>query len=325
MIELVKSSDMLKIMGFLIISGFITLISSCTATTDRGEMLSESNIRRLPPAPLPQYRVGTKYVYSNGTWETVSRVGPEGVTWINHRGYESKGLSDFTYKRLKWQAKDRHGMREYNQTKFWFDEETTTLWPLQPGNKTRYDENGRFFTSSGIDRSYDSYWSCEVKGTEKISIVAGDFDTWKITCKRYPNSYRSSSKVREYRTWYYAPAINHWVLEVRDYNGYRENRRKELAAVLPDVSTFTGQEENVVSIKKQFQNTLESNQKEDTAMWRSSQDQLLVAITPKRIFRLGNGDVCRQYDQVFAEAGMAYQYPGIACRNDEGRWIVPRR
>lgn len=325
MIELVKSSTMSKVMTVLVVAGFITLISSCAATTDRGELLSESNTRGLPTAELPQYRVGTKYVYSNGTWETVSNVGPEGVTWINHRGFESTGSPDFTYKRLKWQTKDRHGMRKYNQAQFWLNEKTTTLWPLQPGNKTRYDEYSRVFTSSGIDQSYDAYWSCEVEGTERISVVAGDFDTWKITCKRYPNSFRSTSRVREYRTWYYAPAINHWVLEVRDYNGYRENRRKELAAVLPDVSTFMAQEEDVVSIKKQFQNTLEANQKEDTATWVNSQGQLLVSITPKGLFRIGNGDVCRQYHQVFTEAGMAHQYPGIACRNNEGRWVVPRR
>ncbi len=312
-------------MAVLVAAGFITLISSCAATTDRGELLSVSNTQGLPPAQLPQYRVGTKYVYSNGTWETVSKVGPEGVTWINHRGFESTGSSDFTYKRLKWQTKNRHGMRKHNQAQFWLDEETTTLWPLQAGNKTRYDEYSQVFSSSGVDQSYDSYWSCAVEGTERISVVAGDFDTWKITCKRYPNGFRSTSRVREYRTWYYAPAINHWVLEVRDYNGYRENRRKELAAVLPDVSTFIVQEEDVVSIKKQFQNTLEANQKEDTATWVKSQGQLLVSITPKGLFRIGNGDVCRQYHQVFTEAGMAHQYPGIACRNNEGRWVVPRR
>ena len=73
------------------------------------------------------------------------------------------------------------------------------------------------------------------------------------------------------------------------YNGYRENRRKELAAVLPDVSTFIVQEVDAVSIKKQFQNTLEANQKEYTATWVDSQGQLLVSITPKGLFRIGNG------------------------------------
>lgn len=309
----------------LLISVSLILATSCAATRDQQVRLSSSNYLGLAPAPLPQYKPGTKFVYSNGTWETVTQVISDGVTWTNHRGDKSTGLPDFTYKRHTWQTKKRQGNRKYAQTKFWVGVTTKTLWPLKPGNKTRFDEYGRWSDSSGVERDYDSYWSCEVKGTERISVVAGDFDTWKITCKRYPDRFRSTSKTREYRTWYYAPSINHWVLEVRDYNGYRENRRKELAAILPDLDFFAEQDEDLVSLKKQFQNTLETSKKGITDIWQNPRGQIFVSMTPKKSFRLGNGNVCRQYQQVIGNGSYTYQFPGIACRNDDGRWIVPRR
>lgn len=308
-----------------LIAAISLIISSCAATRDQEVTSSPLNQLALDPAPLPHYKPGTKFVYSNGTWETVTQVGTDGVTWTNHRGDQSTGLSDFTYKRHTWQTRDRQGNRWYDQTKFWLGETTTTLWPLQPGNKTRFDEYGLWSDSSGVERDYDSYWSCEVKGTEKISVVAGDFETWKITCKRYPNRFRSTSKTREYRTWYYAPSIDHWVLEVRDYNGYRENRRKELAAILPDLGSYAEQDEDIVALKKQFQNTLETSKTGIPDIWENPRGQLFVSMTPKKSFRLGNGNVCRQYQQVIGTAGYANEYPGIACRSKEGRWIVPRR
>lgn len=313
------------ILKFIYLTGLVFLVSSCASTAPTNMTPTESNKLGLEPAPLPRYQVGTKFVYSNGTWETVAGVTNNEVEWINHRNNQSAGTADFTYKRSRWQTRDRHGQRQFSQADFILGEMTTTLWPLKPGNKTRYDEIGTWYTESGAERNYDNYWSCEVLGTEKVSVAAGDFDTWKITCKRYPNKFRSTSKTREYRTWYYAPSINHWVVEERDYNGYRENRRKELAAVLPDLSNYTNREGELVSIKKQFQNTLESAGRENTNIWKNSDNKLIVGITPKRAFRDVNGGICRQYEQVFTEAGTVYEYPGIACRNDKGRWIVPRR
>ena len=301
------------------------LVTSCAASRNQEMLATGSNSLGLPPAPLPHYEAGTKFVYSNGTWETVMEAGPEQVAWINHRGNLSTGYPDFTYKRNTWKTRDRQGTRSYSQSDFWLQEATRTLWPLKSGNKTRYDEIGWWSSSSGMERGYDSYWSCEVMGTERISVAAGDFDTWKITCRRYPDKFRANRKTREYRTWYYAPSINHWVLEERDYNGYRKNRRKELAAILPDLDSFTEKVEDVVSLKRQFQNTLESSKTGITDIWENPRGQLYASMTPKKSFRLENGNICRQYHQVIGSAGNTYEFPGIACRNGAGRWAVPRR
>ena len=285
----------------------------------------QTNTLGLKASPLPKYRPGTTFVYSDGSWETAIKVGSEGITWRNHRGSISTGSQDFIKKRFKWQTKNRYGYREFKKTSFIMSPPAPSIWPLEIGNKTRFDEIGRWFDEYGIEHRYDSFWSCEVKGTERISVGAGDFDTWKVTCRRYPDKFRATSKTREYRTWYYAPIIKHWVKEVRDYNGYRKNRMKELVAVLPDLQTFTTDENDILSIQKQFQNALEANQVGDTNVWENFDQQLVIGVTPVQSFKHPDGGICRQYLQVLAKEGLPYEFPGIACRNGRGRWTVPRR
>lgn len=322
MIRLNWNSTRLKIPGCKLIGIFLPLLVLCVCVP---HAVAQNTIPGLKNAPLPKYRAGTKFVYSNGTWETVLKVSSEGVTWKNHRGSISTGSPDFTYKRFKWQTKDRYGYRDFEQTRFLMAPRTTSLWPLAVGNKTRFDENGRWFDEFGYEHLYDSFWSCGVMGSEKVSVGAGEFDTWKITCKRFPDKFKSTSKVREYRTWYYAPAINHWVLEVRDYNGFRDNRRKELVAILPDLQTFTADQADTLLVQKQFQNALESNPNGQTNVWENFQQQLVIGVTPVKSYRHGDGGICRQYNQIIAKEGLPYEYPGIACRTSQGRWRVPRR
>jgi len=64
------------------------------------------NTLGLKTAPLPKYQAGTTFVYSDGSWETVIKVGPDGITWRNHRGSISTGSPDFIQKRFKWQTKN---------------------------------------------------------------------------------------------------------------------------------------------------------------------------------------------------------------------------
>jgi len=86
-------------------------------------------------------------------------------------------------------------------------------------------------------KSYRVNWTCEVIGTERVAVMAGQFDTWKIACKRYNNSKNHSrARVKETRTWNYAPEIEHFVLTERQNPGRKAARRLELLAVLPPLS-----------------------------------------------------------------------------------------
>jgi hypothetical protein len=56
---------------------------------------------------------------------------------------------------------------------------------LRAGNAASYSETGTWIGKGGAESSYRAVWSCAVTGTERVSVMAGDFDTYKIVCKRY--------------------------------------------------------------------------------------------------------------------------------------------
>ena len=63
---------------------------------------------KLPPnqaAPMPGYKQGTKFIYSDGTWETVISVNNGLVTWQDYREKVYTSSPDFTYRPISWQSK----------------------------------------------------------------------------------------------------------------------------------------------------------------------------------------------------------------------------
>jgi len=311
-------STILKLVLLLILAG-------CSVPGGHTDSAMNTTIPHMNTAPLPHYQVGTKFIYSNGTWEKVVETGPDWVKWVNQNKNISTGSPDITYKRTNWQTSRRQGSRTFNQVKYWLGTPASTLWPLAAGNVTTFDESGIWYAEDGEEHRYNSFWRCKVEGTETVSVAAGDFETWKITCARYPDNLRyPGSRAREYRTWNYAPVIGHWVLEIRDYNGFKSNRRKELIAVVPDLNAVTSDEDEIRQVRKQFQNVLEGRRKNMPYILAGAKSDLAVTITPKKTFRRTGGAVCRQYVQNITVEGSDHDYFGIACRGPGGGWRIPR-
>ncbi len=274
---------------------------------------------------LPQYQVGTKFVYSDGSWERVVSVNPDSVEWVNNKGYQYKGTPDFTYKPFQQKRKSQTLNRTFAHTSYLFTEPTTTLWPLAEGNETRFEEFTEKVTKRSLKES-DNFWRCSVKGAEQISVVAGTFDTWKITCARYSNRWKyPSAKSREYKTWYYAPDVQHWVLQVRDFTNRRPTKTKILVAVMPDIEKITqSNDELAQQIRGHFQTTLETKKTGVKTTWINQQSGLTVQTYPKKVFKHTTGVFCRQYTQTFKKGAEVDRYFGMACRNEDGQWKIPR-
>lgn len=301
-------------------------ISGCADYLYQSKLTPEANTLGLKPAPLPKYQAGTKYVYSNGTWERVVETGKGYVKWRNHKGNISIGSADFTYKRHTWQTEKRKGTRSFRHTPDLLAGPTSSLWPLKVGNVTKFEEFGKWYEGKKQPKIYDSFWRCRVMGTEKIEVAAGTFDTWKIACERYPDdaSY-PGPKIKEVRTRYYAPMAGHWVLETREYNRLKPSKRKELVAILPNLKKVTRTSSNLRQVKKQFQETLEDQNRNVASIWSGSKADLVVSITPRKSFRHDSGAVCRQYSKKISMKGNDKEYFGIACRNSKGLWKIPKR
>jgi hypothetical protein len=293
------------------------LVSGCTtAPRSSGPMLNS--------APIPSYEVGTTFVYSEGKWEFVMDTSTETVTWRDYRNYVSSGPPDFTRRRTKWETKTRSGTRQYGPRDDLIGYNNITLWPLRAGNRATYSETGTWMDKDGLSATYESQWSCEVPGTERVSVMAGEFDTWKIVCKRYyVSKSKSRSNLREVATWYYSPQVGHYVLKTSKYYYQKKSQRQELLAVLPPLKEFPA--EARLKMARNFQHALEFNKRGQSVSWSYQKLKIAGDVTPVDTFKTPDDSYCRRYVQRLNLAGSHRTYYGLAVRGADGVWVVPRR
>lgn len=306
--------------------GLGQLLTGCVGPKPVGQPLQSG---AMAAAPLPRYQEGTTFVYSDGSWEQVTGIEGGQVSWVSQQGHPSAGVADFTYPRSQWQNANSKGTRRFVEDQSVFAGGSPSLWPLTNGNSTSFMEYGETTDAKGTGqaKTYDNYYRCSVDGAEAVTVGAGTFDSWRITCIRYSdNSAAARKRPWEYRSWYYAPTINHWVLELRDFtSGSSEDKRKELVAVMPDLTGYTTSSGTLLDIKRHFQDVLENSSSGKPVRYVATSENLQVTTTPVKTLRHSAGQVCRQYEQLIAANGRSDSYFGTACRETSGIWKVPRR
>lgn len=306
---------------FLILIAIVTFISLTSYGVTTAQQYTG---KKLNTAPLPVYQKGMTFVYSDGSWETVVASSPDKVTWRDHRGYVSSGSADFTRRRAEWQSKTRQGTRQFEPRKDLWVKHKLSLWPLQIGNEAGYAETGVWQRRGEPENAYQANWSCEVAAKERVSVMAGEFDSWKIVCKRYTGKRVSAkSRIREIKTWHYAPEVGHFVLTTRQYYTGKSPKRLELVAVLPPTEDLSA------SVKRryqsQFQKALEFKKSGESLKWSHPSGGVSGEIMPTGTFRLERGQYARRYVQTLNRPQGQQVYYGMAVRDAKGRWVVPRR
>jgi hypothetical protein len=273
---------------------------------------------------LPTYEPGTTFVYSSGIWETVEAVEGVYVTWRNHREHVSVTSRDFTYRPFKWETRTRQGTRQVRARKDLFARASrSSLWPLAVGNQARYFETGRWQDQAGRWHTYQAQWRSEVVGRERIRVMAGEFDTWIITASRYSegNAFGKRSRLREKRTWYYAPAVGHYVRYVKDYRGRKPTRSVDLVSVQPPLDRL---EVSIRSaIDTNFQRALEKRRSGRKLDWKRPRQSASGMTQPVETFRVAANRYCRNYVQQVKIGESHHTYYGMACRDGKGNWRVP--
>jgi hypothetical protein len=278
---------------------------------------------RLEPAKLPSYVKGTTFVYSDGKWETIIDTSQGMITWRDHRDYVSSGSADFTYRPSKWASKTRSVTRQFGPRADLYTRSDATLWPLRAGNTVNYSETGTWMEKDSTKSSYKTSWSCAVNGTERVSVMAGDFDTFKIVCKRYyVSSSNNRSYLREEKTWNYSPGVGHYVLTTTKYHYDRIPWRRELLAVLPPLNGFS--EGARRQIDRSFQQALERKKSGQSVRWSSVKMQASMEIMPTKTFKTSDGNYSRRYIQKLTLPDGKRTYYGMAFRNSNGVWTVLR-
>ncbi|MBW2442464.1 MAG: hypothetical protein JRH12_18455 [Deltaproteobacteria bacterium] len=308
----------------------IITIGSLTALTAYGcATVPPSSVTagpRLEPAPLPAYSQGTTFVYSDGKWETVIDNASGLVTWKDHRNYVYSGSPDFTFRPSEWQGKNRRVSRQFGPREDLFIQGPTNLWPLRAGNLASYSENGTWVSKGGAESTYQTVWSCAVPVTERVSVMAGDFDTYRIVCKRYSvyrRTTRTRYRLRETKVWNYAPAVGHYVLATTEYNSDKAPRRSELLAVLPSLNGISATARR--QMERSFQQALERKKSGQTVRWSSAKLKASVETMPTKTFKTPDGNYSRRYVQKLTLPDGQKTYYGMAIRNSKGEWTIPRR
>ena len=307
-----------KISLLLFLLLFLSTASDCTSIPD-------TPAPDPGTAPMPAYQKGMSFIYSDGSWETVTAIAAGYVTWKDHRGKMSKGSPDFCYRRTEWQAKSHKGYRKFSKRSDLMIQGNDTLWPLRVGNVLSYFELSTRVNQEGTETSSQTQWTCQVAGTEKVSVMVGEFDTWKINCNRYAVSGKGNikSRLREEKSWYYAPKIGHWVLTTSIYHYDKKPRRLELMAVLPSSDGLSGAAQ--FEMRKSFQKALEEEKRGRALAWSIPDRGISGEIMPTQTYKSSEGMYCRRYVQKLNSATEQRVYYGMACRNSLGRWEVPRR
>lgn len=255
----------------------------------------------LPPAPLPQWRVGDSISWSNGQTETVVAVDGEVVRWRDQDGNTYAGYRNFLLPSLEWDYPETRATTR-------MDVPPQTLWPLKAGNQTHFKVAQRLTMKiHDSEVSYHDEWMCGVLGTERVSIRLGSFDTWKLRCQRY---WRGSN-IGEI-VWNYAPSLGQVVR--RTWTGAKEP--DELVAI--GHGTLDPKAEKVAA--KVRQRGLEALASGRSALGRAGSVE--ATVQPIATYRAANGAWCRDFLQNVSSGPTHARSTGSACRSADGTWTV---
>lgn len=288
------------------------VLAQLKADVHGGEEAPEWAPRRLLSDSPPIYQTGDIYSYSDGRVETVVRVDDDKVFWTTQDGSDFVSYSNFILPVISWKTDTRSGTRR-------LDIPSNSLWPLKVGNAITFSAEAVLAPQRGFgDRiEWTETWKCVIDGTETVSVVSGEFGTFRIACRNT----QSTTDKPQIIVWYYAPSVRHYV------------RQDEFA---PDGSLKSTVE--LVGIKLggeswppvaraglgwALDDVMESRDNGDGIVWQSSGVESQVTIIPTSPTQSEGGTSCRTFVMVETRKGWARSYPGKACRASDGRWLIP--
>ena len=147
--------------------------------------------------------------------------------------------------------------------------------------------------------------------------MAGTFDTVKLVCRRAAGETAPALS----RVWYYAPSIQHYV-RLEDREGTETAAKKvELITIRPGGRGWPPIARAALS--RAVEQALERVSNGRATPWRSTGIDTRVTIRPTSRFQSGEGRQCRTFVQTWSDNQGRRSYPGIACRDETGRWRIP--
>ncbi len=261
---------------------------------------------------LPVYAAGDTFVYSDGRTETVTEIDGERVHWRSNDGTVLTAYRDFILPAIR-----RDTDRISEQTTV--DVEPGALWPLKAGREVSFTANTEVVhkTRSSPRGDFASRWHCLVEAPRTVSVAAGTFDALRVVCRTSTPSAQGPSE----RVWYYAPRIRHYVRRQERFESSGSEADVELVAVQLEGKSWPPAAR--AGLGWALQEALETKADGQSIEWGSSGVDAKVTIKPTAALSEGDSPYCRTFEQTVRGGAGERIYPGKACRNASGQWLVP--
>ncbi len=176
----------------------ILLLTACGPTSRDAKPVTTA----LPPAPLPQYKIGDEFTFRVGPLDDVQRVVAIDGDIIT---YESKVFGVMKHSRAFTNPPSWTGSGFTGALKNSVESSMDGIFPLALGKSVKsrgVNETG------GANLPYEV--TCTVEEYQNIAVTAGRFDTIPVDCvfKHAQGQYHFS--------YWYAPLVGHWVAVSRN-------------------------------------------------------------------------------------------------------------
>ncbi|MCP5417769.1 MAG: hypothetical protein H6965_11810 [Chromatiaceae bacterium] len=295
-------------LGCILSSGLMGCMGGALYTPPGRELTN------LPPAPLGIAIAGDRYYFANGRREKFTAVENGLIDVRRSSSYQYLRFHDFTLPAKS--VSSRNGVTSFEVVKL---HPETSLWPLAVGKRTRFSVvKTNAGTADGEAANPRSYWECSVEGMQTVAVISGEFETYRVECLRK----NSRDKIKQYVTYYYAPDIQQVVLRTDGYS-HKPAKQTELVAFRPSLSMLSSASER--RFQQHFQNTLETVASGTTTSWWSRRSDTRIHTTPTHTRKLGTRLYCRNFLMRVSVKGSVRSGAGLACRNAEGKWRIPRK
>lgn len=203
----------------LVAGAMFAVLAGC-ATTPSSSSSSPVEPGAVEIDPVP----GTVFIYDDGRVERFLRRSDQDLIWATRRGREYTRAANPALPILSWDIGSRSGRRTVFGN-------ADSMWP------PRASARARFRVLSDVrdgdqTRRYSQAWSCEVASPRRVSVPAGEFDSFEINCERFSVN---TMRLLEKRTWWWAPDLGHFVK--RRFQNLRDGEASTIAlcGALPEL------------------------------------------------------------------------------------------
>ncbi len=262
--------------------------------------------------PAPAYEVGSRYVYADGDVRTVLDVDGEQVYWKSSKSGHSVAYGNFLIPRLSWVSSETSGKRTV-------DAAPGDFWPNEAGAEMTLSATTiiEYRTRPDSRSELNETWRCRLEGESQLSVRAGVFQTRELVC----DGVSEPDGARLQRIWHYAPEIRHYVL-FEEIDGSRQlRRRSELLAIVPSTGEWPPAAR--AGLGWALDHALETAPPGKETSWTSSAVDTQVTIKPGPQVAADKEETCRNFVQIWSEPDGERVYPGLSCREEAGKWLIP--